>query len=303
MSVIGDEAHIIARKETFTRGDYDSLAPEERDRYGNLILLCKNDHKLIDDQPAQYTVEHLRQIKTEHEEHIRANWGSNEDRHQQDDETYASYIDEWVTRSDLDHWDVISSWLASGDAPMVAKAWYDSARDVGPWLLSRIWPGRYRRLEDALVNYRHVLRDMLGVFNRHVDPDYHAAEWLCTRKFYQIDEWDQARYSALAKKYDDHVTLVCDLFLELTRAANYVCDYVRECLFRGFRLQEGALLVVRDSGGFELKTEYLRPEYRGDERIEKPYPGLKGFLKARYTRDVFINPNEPEPPAMGEELS
>jgi hypothetical protein len=36
-SVVGDEAHIIARKESFTRGDYDSMSPEERDQYANLI--------------------------------------------------------------------------------------------------------------------------------------------------------------------------------------------------------------------------------------------------------------------------
>ncbi len=290
LSIIGDEAHIIGRKETFTRGDYDSLTPEERDEYANLILLCKNDHKLIDDQPAQYTVERLHQIKTEHETEIRTGWTSDDERHQQDDEIYASYIDDWAKRSELDRWVAISSWLDSDDAPMVSKAWYDSARDVGPWVLSRIWPGRYRRLEEALVNYAHVLRDMLEVFNRHIDQEYHATDWLRTRKFYQTDEWDQAKYFALGKKYDDHVTLVCDLFLELTRAANYVCDYVRECLSRRFRLREGALLA-RCNVGFALKTEFLRPEYRGAERVERPYPGLKGFLEARYTRDVFINPN------------
>ena len=32
-SIVGDEAHIIARSESFTRGDYDSLSPEKRDHY------------------------------------------------------------------------------------------------------------------------------------------------------------------------------------------------------------------------------------------------------------------------------
>ena len=48
-SIVGDEAHIIARKETFTRGDYESLKPEQREHYSNLILLCKVHHKQIDD--------------------------------------------------------------------------------------------------------------------------------------------------------------------------------------------------------------------------------------------------------------
>src|SRR5215475_5633875 len=70
-SVTGDEAHIIARKETFTRGDYDSLTPEQRDHYSNLILLCKTHHKQIDDQPAHYTVERLREIKSTHEREVK----------------------------------------------------------------------------------------------------------------------------------------------------------------------------------------------------------------------------------------
>ena len=56
-SIVGDEAHIIARSASFTRGDYDSLSPEELDHYSNLILLCKTHHKQVDDQPGEYTVE------------------------------------------------------------------------------------------------------------------------------------------------------------------------------------------------------------------------------------------------------
>jgi hypothetical protein len=137
------------------------------------------------------------------------------------------------------------------------------------------------------------------VFDKHADLEHDWGGYLCTRKFYQIDEWDEARYSALAGKYDAHVNLICDLFLELTRAANYICDYVREFLFPGFRLEQGALIVVRFSVGFDLTTNFLRPEYRGNERVDKPYPGLDDFLKVRYTRNCFISPNDPEPPTGG----
>src|SRR6266576_5883723 len=88
-SVIGDEAHIIARKESFTRGDYDSLSSEERDHYSNLILLCKVHHKQIDDQPVFFTVKRLRELKSKHEEEVKSQWTDADTRKQQEEVIYA----------------------------------------------------------------------------------------------------------------------------------------------------------------------------------------------------------------------
>ena len=79
--------------------------------------------------------------------------------------------------------------------------------------------------------------------------------------------------------------------MELTRAINYIFDMVRKYLLHSFRLHEGALMVERDGVGFDMHTEHLRPEYRGGERTDRPYPGLQDFLKVRYTRDFFLRPD------------
>ena len=86
---------------------------------------------------------------------------------------------------------------------------------------------------------------------------------------------------------------MCDLFFELTRAANFVCDRVRETIFSGYRLKEGVLLIERSSVGFRLKTVRARVEYRGEERIPVPYPGLTEFKNIRYTRDYALDPEDP----------
>jgi hypothetical protein len=88
--------------------------------------------------------------------------------------------------------------------------------------------------------------------------------------------------------------LICDLSFELTWAANYVCEEVRNSLFAGYRVKEGAVLMERHDVGFDLRSERLRLEYRGKERI-KPYPGLKKFKKIRYSRKCALCPNPPEP--------
>jgi hypothetical protein len=291
--VIGDEAHIVARKETFTRGDYDSLLPEERDHYSNLILLCKVHHKQIDDQPASFTVERLLEIKNRHEEEVKSRWTDADAKRQEDEIIYASYIDEWEKKADPENWLNTSSRLTSADNLALPKAWYQDQKEFLIWLLGRIWPRRYAVLEDALFNYGAVLQDFLNVFDEHVDWDKEDGYFLRTRRFYQISEWAPEQYQYLLEQYNAHECLVCDLFFELTRAANYICDRVRETIFSGYRLKEGVLLIQRHSVGFQMKTVHARVEYRDKERTNLPYPGLDEFKKIRYTRDYALDSGEP----------
>ncbi len=300
-SIVGDEAHIIARSESFTRGDYDSLSPEKRDHYSNLILLCKTHHKQIDDQPATFTVDKLREIKAQHEAEVKKHWTDEEKRKQQDEIIYASYIDEWAKKSDLDNWRDVCSWL-SADTPTLPNAWYENQKEFLVWIIGRIWPQRFPLLEKALFNYKAVLQDFLNVFDQHIDYDKEDERFIRTKKFYKIREWNEERYAKLGKQYDTHVNLVNDLFFELTRAANFVCDRVRESIFHGYRLKEGALLIERHNVGFELKTVRVRVEYKDEERTDMPYPGLKEFKKVRYsTRDYALDPNDPELPDFEED--
>jgi hypothetical protein len=160
------------------------------------------------------------------------------------------------------------------------------------WLLSRIWPRRYPEIERSLQNFRLVLQDFLNVFAEHSEP--FGTDMLATKRFYKIDEWNPKRYERLSRLHDFHVDLVQDLTIELTRAANYVCDNVRENLFPPFRLREGVLLIT---SGPDTDLEYhtYRAEYRGAERRGRPYPGLEAFKAAREQRDFrFGHGTEPE---------
>lgn len=293
-SIVADEAHIVARSEKFTRGDFDSLSAEQRDYYTNLILLCKTHHKIIDDQPTYYTVERLIEIKKEHEKEVKSKWPQEDEQRSRDEEIYASYIDKWVKCFDLDNWCHVSDCLNSAGSPSLPRDWYTEAKKYLIWFIGRVWPNRYLLLEAAMMNYAYVLKDFITVFDRHrksLDKD----DYIFTDKFYQIDRWDEELYSKLLKEYNKHEDLLSDLFSELTRAANYVGDRVRQYLFPGFRLAEGMLLVLRSCVGFELRTVYARAEYHGDERIDLPYPGLDKFLTVRYSRDFVIDPNPPNP--------
>ena len=90
-----------------------------------------------------------------------------------------------------------------------------------------------------------------------------------------------------------YVQLVEDLTLELTRAANHICDLVRQYLDPNFRLTEGVLIV--ETGLYmDLTYHSLRAEYRREERGAAPYPGLQRFKEVRATRDHHMGTGCPD---------
>jgi hypothetical protein len=69
-AVVGDEAHIVARSADGPRGG-QQVRGGDLDGYDNLILLCRVDHKKIDDQPNHYTSAKLHELKSRHEQWVR----------------------------------------------------------------------------------------------------------------------------------------------------------------------------------------------------------------------------------------
>jgi hypothetical protein len=294
-SVIGDEAHIIARSKSFTRGDYENLSAEERDSYGNLILLCKNHHKEIDDKPNEYPVEKLRKIKAEHESEVEASFSDADQKKFDLDLMYAGIVDKWVELAGINEWKTVGGCL-NDYASSFPRKWTENLDLCCEWLFSRIWDERFESLNLAFTNFRCVARDLLNTFNLHVNPDSLDDQILITERFYKIDEYNEKLYHKLLKQYEDHENLVNDLFFELTRAANYVCDHVRNLLDPSFMRTEGALYILRANVGFGFETYHIRPEYQKDERTAMPYPGIDKFVKIRYTRDHAIDPDPSPPP-------
>ena len=286
-SVVGDMAHIVARKDGFTRGDYDSLPAEQRDRYANLLLLCKIHHKQIDDQPNYFTIEKLRDIKTAHEAWVKEQLSPDDVARRGEEELYAACIEELLGRIKIDEWTARGTWICSGSGPQMTTSYRDALQQVGPWLLGRIWPGRYPNLERAVNNFSNILSDFLTVFHRHSEQ-MRDNEWLETTRFYRSVWVEQDEYHRRLRRYEEHTALVEDLFMELTRGLNYICDFVRQDIIPSFRLREGAVLVERGPVSMRMQIEHIRPEYRGTERSAEPYPGLQAFIIERYSRDAFV---------------
>lgn len=65
-SIVAVFAHIKGEKEGSARYDA-SMDDTERNKHDNLILICPNCHKKIDDQPETFTAEKLYEMKNAHE--------------------------------------------------------------------------------------------------------------------------------------------------------------------------------------------------------------------------------------------
>lgn len=299
-SLIGEECHIIARSPEGPRGNI-SFPKDKIDKYDNLILMCRIHHKIIDDQPRAYPLELLKNYKKQHEQWVIESLKEFDVDKQRDEEVYADYSEKWIELARLNTWKTWSSFVLGGGDPRIRVDVDESFRSLWDWLLSRIWPKRYGSLEAAFENFRCVLQDFQNVFHEYSKK---ANDIYYTEKFYKIGEWNEEKYKRLLKIYEFHVDLVMDLMMELTRAANYVCDKIREYIDHTFRLKEGVILVgsgpylVKSGPHMGMSYRTHRLEYRGDERKDIPYPGLELFKKIRSERDYTvgtgIGPDDPE---------
>jgi hypothetical protein len=303
-SVVGDIAHIIARDEDGESGSRAviSLSSEERERYTalianrnkyvNLLLLCKVHHKQVDDQPSSFPVASLLELKEKHESWVRGSLAIFDAQKQRDDELYADYVDRWTRLMRVREWINWTDGLFSSGQPSLSKKMDKNLEQVRMWLLNRVWPHRYPSLEAAFLNFRWVLEDFYKLFRKHTEE---WGERLITEKFYrQADEpgrFDLNYRHYLERKFDFHVYLVEDLGLELTRAANRVCDEVRANLDPTYMLEEGRLMI-REGPGMDLSWKSYVVEYETGEE----YRGLENFKKERGNRRRSFGGDDKEPP-------
>ncbi|MDB5292195.1 MAG: hypothetical protein JWL69_3436 [Phycisphaerales bacterium] len=279
-SLVGDIAHIVAESPDGPRGD-SPLTADQRDLYANLILLSKAHHKLVDDNHNAFAVAKLQEIKAAHEHWVCEALQGFDAAKQRSIEIYANYIQEWGERAALDRWEGWTSYLLGSGQPQLAKEDTVRIAALQDWLFNRVWPDHFPSLRTAFENFRRVLSDLHQVFLDGVDD--HDRDRLYTAKRYHRARTDEDRARA-ERMFSFQVDLVFDLTLELTRAANYVCDRVRELLDPNFRMLEG--VVIATSGPYMIfNWKKHRAEYRDGERTEMPYAGLREFMVVRKDRD------------------
>lgn len=279
--IIGEEAHIVSESDDGPRADPAMPVPE-RNSYGNIILLCPTHHTFIDkEEGVHYSVELLQEMKRAHETLVRA--GQAKTDHGITRQNMSALATEWASRASLEDWSDWTSFLL-GVQPFINTKRFRNLRSVGEWLLARYWPDSYPGTKKSMLNYLNVHGD----FYRYLsDIGHNQGENLIVRQYqHEVDGWDPPRYDHALKRFEEESRTVGELTVELTRAANFVCDEVRSEVDDQFRLAQGKLLIHVQAG---LGHMSLVPEYSPDERaMEWPYAGLGQFAVDRTARDFHF---------------
>jgi TIR domain len=216
--------------------------------------------------------------------------GSVEITDQNNAQVYQFIISEWEKYTDLDNWEEWSIGILT-HRPVLEIKRDEELICLSGWLFGRIWPKQYPELDEAFKNFNHVLQDFYHTFHEHTEIKY---EEVRTIMFYKL-QWNNPTYDEDHKLYEYHVGLVQDLMLELTRAANYICDAIRQFIDPTYRMLKGKVVVrqvfvaYENDGKFEL-FDYIisSPEYQDQERTLHPYPGLEQFKIDRESRDICL---------------
>lgn len=282
---IGENCHIHSRSPNGPRGN-GGLSDSELASYSNLILLCRNHHKIIDGDPDSYPVLKLRNIKSEHENWVESNLNYDHDR-QKDQEQLAKIVDRWCCLAAVDEWTAWTSSLLSFGQPKILEIRLNDLKKLENFLLSAIWPKSFSFLELSFKNFLHVLNDFIFLFESRRESKI-SGPYIFTEKFYKIDRYDQSLYFRLVNEYEYHVDLIQDLVLELNRSANLIISILRRNMFPLFRGDQGHLIV--EYGPVEdLSFRKIKPLY--DINVENKlliYPGIEQFKKDRFNRDFVF---------------
>lgn len=96
--ILSNVAHIVAQREDGPRGKF-ALPLDRRDEESNLMLLCPEHHKIIDNKPYLYTVERLRGMKEKHEKLVQIALGTAIDKKTRSNQLVDQYPKEKVYSS------------------------------------------------------------------------------------------------------------------------------------------------------------------------------------------------------------
>ncbi|WP_405549524.1 HNH endonuclease [Streptomyces microflavus] len=272
---LGEEAHIISGSKGGPR--FDPTYPAEKvDTYENLILLCPTHHRLIDKREgAGFTVETLRRIKSEHELSQRRQKTGQEKRDDEIELRTIAAIEAWADRADLTRWEGVT-WKLNAPIQRLKESEIASFTQLGEWALTRNWPSAYPEIKRAFDNYSLILCDTVNHIRKSFQPIEGKEEiWEIYRE-YKHRLMSQDGYDAALKDFEYRSDVLCELSLELTKAANFVCDAVRSEIDPLFRFEEGALPHRVGDGVFS--NTFTREEYGSAERDRThPYPGKKAI--------------------------
>lgn len=259
---LGEMAHIVGDKDVAARGE-SILSSKERDSYHNLILLCPNDHTLIDNDVAKYPVEKLHQIKSEHELWVRETLSGTEDLRVRATKLIISdIVDATVNDCKLSTWRMWTSWALSTDPIWEIHFPYQLVEYLRK-VKATLWPEELKELKAATLTLANSLHRAAQEFLKH---SHKENDYLRATRFYRENDFDNFhKYRRDAKRYEDWLDTCYDLIVMATKAANWFAEIVRRDVNPFFFIENGKFGVLYNP--FEdSKWEFMVPEFNDSEK-------------------------------------
>lgn len=264
--VIGENCHIVAKKKKEARGE-SILSPYERDRYPNLILLCRNHHKIIDRDPLAWPIEKLHQIKSDHEIWVDTKFADSKENIS--NQIYSNLINTATEALLLAHWD----WF-SGHAVrfLLSEEFVDGVDNFWMKEQKTVWPQEIPELEKAINNlcertysYVHTYMEKARLREGKTADDY---------DFWVEDKWWKAQWR---DDYHDYVEesrkwqkTCTSLLFNLVVALNEYADAVRQHFKSNYFIYQGKF-IINDSMGVMNEMSpaiYIPEKYINIEKID-----------------------------------
>lgn len=219
------------------------MTAEERDRYHNRILLCPNHHTEVDKSIADFPVELLHQLKTDHELWVQNTLGTGPTPQKQAaDLAYAMIVDAAVEACSLRTWKQWTSWALAA-IPQWTEEQPDLAAKFAERVLGAVLPGHYPDLERATATLARAVHHAASFFLRHAELDDHRRIWRAIEFYKQLTDWDPEARQRLEDQWDEWVEECHILIIQATKAANWFAEEVRRSLNPFFFLEEGKFLI------------------------------------------------------------
>ena len=248
--VIGENCHIIAKKKKEARGD-SILSPAERDRYPNLILLCRNHHKLIDKDPSTWPIEKLHQIKSDHELWVETKFADSTENIS--NQIYSDLINSATEGLLLAYWDWFSDHAVRF---LLSEEFVDGSNNFWMKVQKTVWPKEIPELEEAIINlcervYSYVQTFMKKARLRPGKTDEDTGFWVEDKWWKAQWREDYHDYVDESKKWEKTCT---SLFFNIVVALNEYAEVVRQNFKPNYLVYQGKF-IVNDAMGVMSEME------------------------------------------------
>lgn len=184
----------------------------------------------------------------------------------------------WSEMIDINNWNSWTYGLLSSGQPTLSSEKLEQLNKTIKYLMGRIWDENFDEVNKAFINFLSVLQDLYLSFTQRASEEFGT---MVFQKFYKnASDYEQAH-----KQYEFEVYLIEDLVIELTRAANYICDQVRKYIEPEFMIKNGYLLIT-SGPNINLQEETTKVTY--NETDIDLYPGRDSFLTIRKERNYHM---------------